>query len=82
MLSAVEAFSLSSELVTQLAKAASLMPEAFPYPRMGGEASHGQMKGICKVKGGTIAQSVVAQWARSKREPSTTAAVDALSPVL
>jgi len=85
--SAVEAFSLSSVLTAYLKgvgslegkKVACLVTQQFPYPWMGGNRAIGQMRKLCKAKGGTIVGSAVVNWAKSRREKTTAQAVERLS---
>ena len=84
---AVEAFSLSPVLTAYLKKIGSLegkrvaclVTQQFPYPWMGGNRAIRQMKRLCKAKGGAIVGSAVVNWAKSRREETTAAAVDRLA---
>ena len=84
---AVEAFSLSPVLTAYLKevgplkgkKVSCLVTQQFPYPWMGGNRAIRQMKKLCKAKGGTIAGSAVVNWAKSRRERTTVAALERLS---
>jgi len=85
--SAVEAFSLSSVLAAYLKqissldgkKVACLVTQQFPYPWMGGNRAIRQMRKLCTAKSGTLVGSAVVNWAKSRREQTTAAAVDRLS---
>jgi flavodoxin len=82
--SAVEAFSLSPVLTAYLKKvgplegkkAACLVTQQFPYPWMGGNRAIRQMRKLCRTKGATIVGSAVVNWAKSRREKTTAAAID------
>jgi len=84
---AVEAFSLSPVLKAYLKKVdslvgkkvACLVTQQFPYPWMGGNRAIRQMRKLCKAKGGTVVDSAIVNWAKSRREATTAAAVDRLS---
>jgi hypothetical protein len=88
--SAVEAFSLSPVLTAYLEgvgslegkKIACLVTQQFPYPWMGGNRAIRQMKKLCVAKGGSIVGSAVVNWAKSRREKTTAAAVDRLAGLL
>jgi hypothetical protein len=85
--SAVEAFSLSSVLTEYLKQVGSLdgkrvaclVSQQFPYPWMGGNRAIRQMRKLCRSKGATIAGSAVVNWAKSRREKTTAAAIDRLA---
>jgi hypothetical protein len=85
--SAVEAFSLSPVLTTYLKRVESLasknvaclVTQQFPFPWMGGSRAIGQMRKLCAAKGATIVGTAVVNWAASRREKTTAAAVDRLS---
>jgi len=85
--SAVEAFSLSLVLTTYLKqieslqgkKVACLVTQFFPYPWMGGNRAIRQMRKLCEAKGATICGLGIVNWIRSRREKTTTKAVDQLS---
>ena len=84
---AVEAFSLSSVMSAYLKrvgslegkKVAFLVTEGFPYPWMGGNRAVSQMKKLCRAKGAEIVGSAVVNWAKSRREKTTAAALDRLT---
>ncbi len=84
---AVEAFSLSPVLTEYLKqidslqgkKVGCLVTQQFPYPWMGGNRAIGQVKKLCRAKGATIVGSAVVNWAKSRRETTTAAAIDRLS---
>ncbi len=46
---------------------------------MGGNHAISQMRKLCLAKGATIAGSAVVNWAKSKRESTTGAAIEQLS---
>ena len=83
---AVEAFSLSPVLTEYLKnvdslkgkKVGCLVTQQFPYPWMGGNRAIRQMKKLCKAKGATIIGTVVVNWAKSRREQTTAAALEKL----
>ena len=85
--SAVEAFSLSPVLTAYLKqigslegkKVACLVTQALPYPCMGGNRAIRQMRKLCQSKGATVAGSGVVNWAKSRRDRTTTRAVGRLS---
>jgi hypothetical protein len=85
--SAVEAFSLSPVLTAYLKKigplegkkAACLVTQQFPYPWMGGNRAIRQMCKLCRTKDATIVGSAVVNWAKSRRETTTAAAIDRLA---
>jgi NAD(P)H dehydrogenase (quinone) len=85
--SAVEAFSLSPVLTKYLKqvgslqgkKVACLVSQQFPYPWMGGNRAIRQMSRLCQSKGATIVGAAVVNWAKSRREKTTEAAIDRLS---
>jgi flavodoxin len=84
---AVEAFSLSpvlSEYLKGLStlegkKVGCLVSQQFPYPWMGGSRAIRQMRKLCEAKGGSVEKTAVVNWAKSKREGTTAAAIEALS---
>jgi len=88
--SAVEAFSLSPVLAEYLRqidslegkRIACLVTQQFPYPWMGGSRAIGQMRKLCRAKGGTIAGSAVVNWAKSRRDKTTAAALERLAGLL
>lgn len=83
----VEAFSLSSVMVSYLTQVASLqskkvaclVTQFFPYPWMGGNRAIGQMKKICESKGAVVFGSEVINWSSSRRDLKIIEAVDRLS---
>jgi flavodoxin len=83
----VEAFSLCAVMARYLRqiesldgkRVACLVTQQFPYPWMGGNRAVGQMRKLCKSKGATIVGSGIVNWAKSKREKTTAAAIDRLS---
>lgn len=85
--SAVEAFSLSSVMTRYLKqvgslqgkKVACLVTQFFPYPWMGGNRAIRQMRKLCEARGATVLGSGVVNWAKSRREKTTTRAIDRLS---
>jgi hypothetical protein len=85
--SAVEAFSLSPVLAEALKqidsltgkKVACLVTQQFPYSWMGGNRAIRQMQKLCRAKGATIVGAAVVNWAKSRREKTTEAAIDRLS---
>jgi len=85
--SAVEAFSLSPVLTAYLKKVdslgekkvACLVTQLFPYPWMGGNRAIRQMRKLCEAKGATICGSGVVNWAKSRREKTTTEVINRLS---
>jgi len=85
--SAVEAFSLSPVLTEALKRIDSLVgkkivclvTQQFPYPWMGGNRAIRQMKKLCEAKAGTVVGSAVVNWAKSRRERTTAAALERLS---
>jgi hypothetical protein len=85
--SAVEAFSLSPVLAEYLKrigslerkKVACLVTQFLPYPWMGGSRAIRQMRRLCEAKGATIAGSAIVNWAKFRREDTTSAAIDRLS---
>ena len=87
---AVEAFSLSPVLTKYLKqigslegkKVACLVTQQFPYPWMGGNRAIRQMRKLCKSKGATIVGSAVVNWAKSRRERTTAAAIERLTEAL
>jgi len=84
---AVEAFSLSPVMTSYLKqvgslqgkKVACLVTQAFPYPWMGGNRAIRQMRKLCEAEGATVLGSGVVNWAKSRREKTTTEASDRLS---
>ncbi|UCF09444.1 MAG: flavodoxin family protein [Candidatus Bipolaricaulota bacterium] len=84
---AVEAFSLSPVLKEYLGgiapldgkKVACLVSQQFPYPWMGGNRAIRQMRKLCESKGGSVAETAVVNWAKSKREKTMAAAIERLS---
>jgi len=84
---AVEAFSLSPVLTAYLKKVdslagkkiACLATQQFPYPWMGGSNATRQMRKLCKAKGASVVETVVVNWAKSRREKTMAAAVERLS---
>jgi len=84
---AVEAFSLSPVMTRYLKqvgslqgkKVACLVTQFFPYPWMGGNRAIRQMRKLCEAKGATVLGSGVVNWAKSRREKTTTRAIDRLS---
>ena len=84
---AVEAFSLSPVLKTYLKKVESLegkkvaclVTQQLPYAWLGGNRAIRQMKTLCEAKGATILGSAVVNWAKSRRDATTAAAVARLS---
>jgi len=84
---AVEAFSLSPVMTRYLKqvgslqgkKVACLVTQFFPYPWMGGNRAIRQMRKLCEAKGATVLGSGVVNWAKSRREKTTTEAIDRLS---
>jgi len=80
---AVEAFSLSPVLATYLKKVESLqgkkvaclVTQQLPYAWLGGNRAIRQMKKLCEAKGATIVGSAVVNWAKSRRDATTAAAV-------
>jgi len=87
---AVEAFSLSPVMTKALKqmgslagkKIACLVTQQFPFPWMGGNRAIGQMKKLCRAKGGAIAGAAVVNWAKSRRAGTTAAAVERLTRLL
>jgi len=85
--SAVEAFSLSPVLTAYLKqigslqgkKVACLVTQFFPYPWMGGNRAIRQMRKLCQSKGASVVGSGVVNWAKFRRDKTTTRAVDRLS---
>lgn len=85
--SAVEAFSLSPVLTEYLKQVGSLqgkrvaclVSQQFPYPWMGGNRAIRQMRKLCQSKDATIVGSAVVNWAKSRREKTTAAAIDRLA---
>ena len=83
----VEAFSLSSVMISYLTQAASLqskkvaclVTQFFPYPWMGGNRAINQMKKICESKGAVVFGSEVINWSSSRRNLKIIEAVDRLS---
>lgn len=83
----VEAFSLSSVMVSYLTQVASLqskkvaclVTQFFPYPWMGGNRAIGQMKKICESKGAVVFGSEVINWSSLRRNLKIIEAVDRLS---
>lgn len=84
---AVEAFSLSPVMTRYLKqvgslqgkKVACLVTQFFPYPWMGGNRAIRQMRKLCEAKGATVLGSGVVNWAKSRREKTTTRASERLS---
>ncbi len=83
----VEAFSLCEVTARYLKhieslegkKVACLVSEFLPYPWMGGSRAIRQMRKLCQSKGAIVVGSGVVNWAKSRREKTTTKAVDRLS---
>ena len=84
---AVETFFLSPVMTRYLKqvgslqgkKVACLVTQFFPYPWMGGNRAIRQMRKLCEAKGATVLGSGVVNWAKSRREKTTTRAIDRLS---
>jgi len=87
---AVEAFSLSPVLKAYLKRVGSLegkrvaclVTQQFPYPWLGGNRAIRQMEKLCRVKGATIIGAAVVNWATSRREKTTQAAIERLAGLL
>jgi hypothetical protein len=60
-------------------KVACLVTQQFPYPWMGGNRALRQMRKLCEAKGGEVVKTAVVNWASSKRDATTAAAIDGLS---
>jgi len=60
-------------------KVACLVTQFFPYPWMGGNRAIRQMRKLYEAKGATVLGSGVVNWAKSRREKTTTRAIDRLS---
>ena len=85
--SPVQAFSLSSAMITYLSqikslkdkKVAFLVTQFFPFPWLGGNHAIGQMKKICESKGATVCGTAVVNWSKPSREKQITKMVEKLS---
>ena len=83
----VEAFSLCEVMARYLKrieslqgkKVACLVTQFFPYPWMGGNRAIRQMRKLCQSKGATVVGTGVVNWAKSRRDQTTTSVVDRLS---
>ena len=85
--SPVQAFSLSSVMVSYLTQIASLqgkkvaflVTQFFPFPWMGGNRAVGQMKKICESKGAAVCGVAIVNWSNPSREKRITEVVEKLS---
>lgn len=85
--SPVQAFSLSSAMITYLSqikslkdkKAALLVTQSFPFPWLGGNRAIGQMKKICESKGAITLGTAIINWSKHGREKQITEMVERLS---
>jgi len=83
----VEAFSLTPVFSRYLKhigslqgkRVACLITQQFPYPWLGGNRAIRQMRKLCESKGASIRGTAIVNWAQSRRERTTSDAVERLA---